>query len=271
MDISRKKLDFARPPVEEVVLSVLFQSLDKLLAPHLGEIWQEFKKDGFMRIMEQPPVLSPVEIFPNASQAAPSHINIPLLPRTWFIHANGSQILQVQRDRFTFNWRKTESDPKYPGFSYIFERFEGFYNCFKRIIEALKVGEVTPSQYELTYIDQLFRGDGWNTLDDIGKIYKPFLDSQQSDSFWSGAEFVIFRSTFPIQDLHGRLHLAISNRVKMPEQRQTLQTDFTVRGFPENTEFEMSMWFKSAHNQIREKFASLFTENIQTQVWERKS
>jgi hypothetical protein len=67
------------------------------------------------------------------------------------------------------------------------------------------------------------------------------------------------------------LHLAIGNRVKPPEQWQTLQTDFTARGFPENTESEMSMWFKSAHDQIREKFASIFAEDIQTRVWERKS
>ena len=49
MNAPKKKLDFARPPVDEVVLSVLFQPLDRLLAPHLGEIWQEFKKDEFIQ------------------------------------------------------------------------------------------------------------------------------------------------------------------------------------------------------------------------------
>ena len=55
MDTPKKELDFAKPPVEEVVLSILFKSLDGLLAPHLGEIWREFKKNGFIHIMEQPP------------------------------------------------------------------------------------------------------------------------------------------------------------------------------------------------------------------------
>ena len=271
MDTLQKKLDFARPPVDEVVLSVQFDRLNALLAPHLGEMWQEFKKNGFVHIKEQPPVVPTVEKFPNPTGDTQLHISNTDLARIWFIHEDDSRLIQVQRDRFTFNWRKTESSPRYPGFSAIFEEFEGFYNRFRQVIEKQRIGDITPLQYELTYIDQLFHGDGWDTLDDIGKIYNLFVDSRQSDSFWSCAESMILRALFPVQDLHGRLHLTISSRVKMPEQRQTLQTDFTMRGFPENVEYcAMIAWFKAARNQIREKFTSMFTEDIQTQVWERK-
>ena len=272
MDTSQKKLDFALPPVDEVVLSVLFGSLDKFLAPHLGQIWNEFKQDGFVSVAEHPPVPSVVETFPNPVQGPQLRINnLPNLARVWFIHQNDSKIIQVQRDRFMFNWRKTESSLSYPGFSTIFEEFEGSYNRFKGILKDLGISEVTPLQYELTYIDQLFRGNGWDNLDDIGKIYNLFIDTQKSDSFWSGAESMILRTSFPVEDLHGRLHLTISSRVKMPEQRQTLQTDFTMRGFPNNSEYDaMIAWFKAARDQIREKFSSIFTENIQTQVWGRK-
>lgn len=272
MKTPKKKLDFARPPVDEVVLSVLFEPLDKLLAPHLGEIWQEFKQDGFMGIAEQPPVLPAVEKFPNSIGEAQLQIsNAPDLARIWFIHEDDNQIIQVQRDRFMFNWRKTESDQGYPGFSAIFESFEGFYNRFRQVLKKQQIGELVPLQYELTYIDQLFHGDGWDTLDDIGQIYNLFVESQQSDSFWSGAESMILRTSFPVEDLHGRLHLTISSRVKIPQQRQTLQTDFTMRGFPENAEYDtMIAWFKEARDRIREKFASMFTEDIQTKVWGRK-
>lgn len=273
METPKKKLDFARPPVDEVVLSVLFNPLDRLLVPHIGEIWHEFKKDQFVHIMEQPPVPPAVEQFPNSIGEAQLHIdNVPTLARIWFIHEDDSRLIQVQRDRFMFNWRKTESVQRYPGFSAIFDDFERFYSRFGKIIKTLEVGGIAPLQYELTYIDQLFHGDGWETLDDIGKIYNLFIHSQQSDSFWSGAESVILRTSFPVKDLHGRLHLTISSRVKIPQQQQTLQTDFTMRGFPENAEYDkMIAWFKAARNRIREKFANMFTEAIQTQVWERKS
>lgn len=272
METPQKKLDFARPPVDEVVLSVLFKPLDRLLMPHFGEIWHEFKRNGFVHIMEQPPVPPAVEKFPNSIEGPRLHIdNRPNLARIWFIHEDDNQIIQVQRDRFTFNWRKTELAPRYPGFSTIFEDFERFYSRFGEIIKNLEVGAITSLQYELTYIDQLFHGDGWETLDDIGKIYNLFTDFQQSNSFWLGAESMILRTSFPVEDLRGRLHLTISNRVKMPEQRRTLQTDFTMRGFPENAEYTMITWFKAARDRIREKFSSMFTENIQTQIWGRKS
>ena len=271
MDAPKKKLDFAKPPVDEVVLSILFKPLNKFLAPHLGELWHEFKKDRFVHILERPPINPTIEVFPNQDEEAEFEIsNVPPFARIWFIHESESKILQVQRDRFTFNWRRTDSDQKYPGFSSIFENFEDFYNRFSEIMKNLEIGSVTPLQYELSYIDQLMHGDGWNTLNDIDKIYNMFIDSQQSDSFWEGAEFVILQTSFPMQDLRGRLHLAISNRVRMPDQRQTLQTDFTMRGFPANTAHPMGMWFKAAHDQIQEKFVCMFTEDIQTQIWERK-
>ena len=271
MENLEKKLDFARPPVDEVVLSVLFQSLDGLLAPHLGQIWEEFKADGFVHIFEQPPVIPAMEKFANPISDAQLHIgNVPELARIWFVHENKNTIIQVQRDRFTFNWRKTDSDQKYPGFSTIYKSFENFYNRFHLTIKKLHIGSVTPLQYELTYIDQLISGESWNSIKDIGQIYNIFFNSSQSDHFWESAEFVNFRTSFTVPDLHSRLHIAISNRVKMPEEIHTLQTDFTLRGFPENSDYTMIDWFKSAREQIREKFVSLFTESIQTEIWGRK-
>ncbi len=271
MENLEKKLDFERPPIDEVVLSVLFQSLDNLLSPHLGYIWQEFKADGFVHIEEQPPFNRIVEEF--SSRISEPQIQIlraPELARIWFTLEDRSQILQVQRDRFTFNWCKTKPSQQYPGFSFICGKFEGFFKRFCKIMKDMKIGEVTPLQYELTYIDQIRQKDGWDRLNDIGNIYNLFVDSQNLDSFWSGVETLILRTSFTLPDLHSRLHLTISNRVKMPEENQTLQTDFTLRGFPENTDCTMIDWFKSAREQIREKFVSLFTESIQTEIWGRK-
>lgn len=272
MEAPQEKLHFDRPPVDEVVLSVLFEPLYRLLAPHLGDIWKEYKRDGFVDIGEHPPVIPAVEKFPNPTKRPELRINVTDLPRLWFIHEDDSQIIQVQRDRFTFNWRRTTPEQQYPGFSVILNCFQVFYNRFCQIISRLEAGTVTPSQFELTYIDQLFQGTDWDTLDSIGKIYNIFVDSQPSNSFWSGAESMILRTSFPVADLNGRLHLTISNRIKKVGGQQTLQTEFTLRGFQENTEQRTIItWFKSAHGEIRKKFVSMFTEDIQTQAWKRKS
>jgi uncharacterized protein (TIGR04255 family) len=243
-----------------------------LLAPHLGVMWEEFKKVGFSEVVEQPPVMPTIENLDHPNQETELHFkNVPNFARIWFIHEQQNHIIQIQRDRFTFNWRKTEPDQKYPGFTAIFERFAKFYSRFQEIVRSMEVGEVVPLQYELTYIDQLLRGDGWNTLNDVGEVYKLFIKSEPSSSFWSGAESVILRTSFPIEDLNGRLHLAVSHRVRVSDQKQTLQTDFTMRGFPQAGEDNvMITWFTSAHGYIRGKFTGLFTEDIQTRTWGRK-
>ena len=272
MESVHNELEFARPPVDEVVLSVLFKSLDKLLAPHLGTIWQEFKKEGFLEVVEQPPVMPTIEnLSPSDQEPELQLSNVPSFSRIWFIHEQQYHIIQVQRDRFTFNWRKLEPDQRYPGFSSIFEKFTKFYCLFGRIIESLNIGKLGTLQYELTYIDHLMHGAGWDTLIDVGKIYNPFSVSQSSNSFWTNAESVFLRTSFPVENLNGRLHVAISHRLRLSDKKQTLQTDFTMRGFPHNSEFdEMTKWFRSSHSTIRDKFKCMFTEEIQTTIWERK-
>ena len=267
-----KNLKFEHPPISEIALSVHFEQLNGLLSPHLGVIWEEFKNDQFMQIIEQPPVQPIIEKFPNlpGGEARLNVSNIPVLPRIWFIENSNNRILQVQRDRFTFNWRKIDSEQQYPGFSSIFEEFEGFYNRFCHTLTSLGVGSVKPLQYELTYIDQLIEGVGWHTLDDLEQIYNIFLGSQESSSFWSGVEFMNLRTSFPVQDLHGRLHFGIISGMNHPEQKRMLQTDFIARGFPENAEYPMGAWFNLAHDQILDKFFSVFTEDIQTRIWGRK-
>jgi hypothetical protein len=172
----------------------------------------------------------------------------------------------VQRDRFTFNWRKTSSDQEYPGYSKIFEMFEGFHDQFRQIIIDMKIGLLTPLHYELSYVYQFPQGDRWNSLNDIGKFLKLFVDFQQVNSFWSGANNLNLRASFPIVDSRSWLHLGVSNRVKLPEQQQTLQIDFRALNFQVNTDTKMKVWFQSAYNQICEKINSIFTDDRETTV-----
>ena len=261
METTEKQFDFA---INEVVLSTHFEELDNLLTPHVGEIWQKFKSDGFTKITEHPPVHPMVEPSEKPRRKAEYQINVPDLPRIWFTHHNDNQILQLQRDRFTFNWRKTNSGGGYPGYSSVFETFEKYYNQFRRVITEEKIGLLTPLHYELSYIYRFPQGDRWNSLNDIGKFLRLFVDFQQANSFWSGANNLNLRASFPIVDSRSWLHLGVSNQVKLPEQQQTLQIDFRALNFQVNTDIETSVWYQSAYDQICEKINNMFTDGSET-------
>ena len=129
--------DFAAPPVIEVVLGVQFDSLGRLLAPHLGVIWDEFK-DRYPDAEQHAPLDPVFETFGEKGPRMP----IPSLqllatiptPRVFFINKEKTQLIQVQRDRFYHNWRKIGDAGTYPRFERMLEAFEDGYRKLERVL-----------------------------------------------------------------------------------------------------------------------------------------
>ena len=109
--------EYDAPPVIEVVLSFQFEPLAELKAAQFGLLWAQFRKE-FPRIEEHPPIAPVTENFElSARERFGLQIEmseIPLLPRTWFLNETGTELIQVQRDRFIHNWRKTDKGQAYP-------------------------------------------------------------------------------------------------------------------------------------------------------------
>jgi uncharacterized protein (TIGR04255 family) len=112
--IARVKFD--RPPVVEVACGVLFATAKPLRGAQLGLYWQRIR-ETFPRIEEAPPLAPVIE----AQGSGPSAVELgylfgplPPLRRTWFISQDGRNLVQVQEDRFVFNWKKAAEDDEYP-------------------------------------------------------------------------------------------------------------------------------------------------------------
>jgi uncharacterized protein (TIGR04255 family) len=109
--------EFDNPPVVETVLSVQFGPLPQLQTAHLGLLWGEYRKH-FPRTEERPTVEPVIERFP---EVAPPRLGLklqafdrPPVPRLSFTNTQGNEMIQVQNDRFTKNWRKERESERYP-------------------------------------------------------------------------------------------------------------------------------------------------------------
>ena len=105
--------DFERPPVIEVALSVQFKRLEALRSAHLGLLWAKFRPEGFPRTEDHAPLEPAFERFdPNLLRTQLGievrASDLPPLPRVWFLNEAGSELIQIQRDRFVHNWRKVD-------------------------------------------------------------------------------------------------------------------------------------------------------------------
>src|SRR5260370_42014704 len=109
--------DFDNPPVVETVLSAQFERLTALRTVHLGLFWQPGRSE-FPNVEEHPALAA---IFEQAGEPVTQAVQLRFqppetlpFPRLWLLNQRGSELMQIQNDRFMKNWRKADPNPEYP-------------------------------------------------------------------------------------------------------------------------------------------------------------
>ena len=269
MTAAQELPEFENPPVVEVVCGVLFQELASLLAPHLGLLWEKFKRD-YPTCQEVPPLASIVERFDEAAQVQIEFTDKPPLPRIWLIHRNQNGIIQVQRDRFLHNWKKVPPDDEYPRYRAVIQMFRDRLATFEAFLTETGLGTIEPKQYELTYVNQIPAGQAWTTLDDLGKVFPDFAWRPSQQRFLPSPEIVNWRTSFVLPERSGRLHATIRTGKRAEDGTRILGLELTARGMPAEASREaMWRWFDLAHEWVVRGFADLTGNEMHDSVWRR--
>jgi uncharacterized protein (TIGR04255 family) len=258
-------LHYETPPINEVVCGLMFEPLKELLAPHLGLLWERYKPD-FATCKQQPPLAIQLETPEGTLTEAQVIFDEAPLPRVWFEETSGNGLIQVQRDRFHYNWRRVNSDDEYPHFDKVFGLFTEKLETFQRFVREIGCGELSIKQYELTYVNQILLGEGWHSVADIGDVFCDFSWKQDKDRMQP--EALNWRVTFPLPVGMGRLHAAVRSAVRNSDKKQILLFDLTARGGTEDRAVEkMQSWFVGSHNAIVRAFVEMTTQRIQKELW----
>lgn len=268
--------DYESPPVAEVAIAIQFDPLDKIRTTHLGLLWSQFR-DRFPKVEEHPPRDSAFESFePAAASDQGPQVEIvgsPQVPRTWFLTEDEAELIQVQQDRFVFNWRRRENSDEYPHYEHVRSRFKSNLKKYIGFLEEENLGRPEPNQCELTYINHIESGSVWSEHSEVGKVI-PSLTPKYSDSFLGEPEDVRakFRYRIPAEsgDPQGRLHIHVEPAFKQKNLDPVLKLRLTARGLPADSSFEGAFSFlDTAHRWIVRGFTSI-TSTAMHQVWERK-
>lgn len=261
--------DFDSPPVVETVLSVQFEPLPLLQAAYLGLLWNEYRA-SFPKTEERPPLEPVVERFPDhptdrVGLKLQAVENFPS-PRMWFINEKGSEMIQVQSDRFIKNWREVDEDP-YPHYENFRPNFDRDYAIFREFLAKNALGKPRVNQCEVTYVNHILAGEGWEHYADVDKVF----------SFWRSfdlappgpPEDVRLHSRFVIRRDDGgpigRLHVDIQPAVRTSDSHPMYVMHLTARGqIGEGVDF-----FDVGRNWIVVSFQRLTTSNMHG-VWRIK-
>ena len=254
-------ITFDNPPIDEILCSIHFNSITGLQAGHLGLLWDKYRPD-FSTTKDQN-LLVPV------SEEDLINRDAPPLPRVWFEHKDENELIQMQFNRFAYNWRKRRPDDKYPGYEKFMENFEEYLSRFQDFLTEEQLGDFAPIQYELAYIDHILENEGWETINDLEKVFPSFISYKGQNMLPPNIREINYQMAFSLTDDSGGLQLSIRNARRLSDDRHLLRVEF--RAISNQPYSEMRKWFDSAHEVILNVFVNLVSDEIQENYWGRKS
>jgi uncharacterized protein (TIGR04255 family) len=263
--------EYESPPLTEVVCGILFEPLEKFIGPYLGLLWEEYREE-FPTTQEAPPITPTIELFERVTPPEPiTNDLLQFLPRTWFIHKDDTRVIQVQRDRFLYNWRKVKPEDQYPRYHEVMRGFQHRYDQFLEFLNEHQIGAVKSLQYELTYVNHIPAGTGWNTTADIGKVFPDITWRTEEARFLPLPEAVNWRTSFTLPNMEGRLHVSLRSGEQAGTHQPVLLLDLTARGIPSTDSQEaMKGWFDQAREWIVRGFSDITGTDVQRHLWVRQ-
>ena len=249
-------IKYENPPINEIVCDILFDSIEGLRAGHFGILWQKFRPD-FPEI-EDHILVAPI---PGDDLETPNKFP---LPRVWFIHKNENEVVQVQQNRFLYNWRKQRAADQYPGYEKVIENFEKYLSGFQEFLAAENLGNLAAREYQLVYIDLIPKGEGWGNLDDLEKVFPNLLQTIP----FTNLKGINWQTIFSLPNNLGQLQMSIRDARRVSDDHPLLKIEFKALS---NQPYEpMREWFDAAHSTIIKLFSNLISNEIQEKFWGRK-
>ena len=268
--------DFADPPIVEVALSVQYEPLTALHIPAMGLLWSEFR-DGFPNVEEHAPLEPVIERF---GVKGPKRVGVrvemmakPPVPRCWFLNEAGTELIQVQRDRFVHNWRKVGEGEDYPRFEHVQHRFKDELAIFESFVRREKLGKLVPTQCEVTYVNHIVAGRGWERhgqLDEVLALFVPKNDGAflpEPEDARMGVRYVI-----PGADDQplGRLHVTMDPVYRREDDQPMLLMNLTARGRPDGEGLDGVLRFLNVGREwVVRAFAAVTTPQMH-KIWGRR-
>lgn len=264
---------FERPPVNEVALSVQFSPLVGMTVARFGALWERFKSK-YSKTEDKPPLPTVIETFepPRHQQLKLELMTEPQPPRVWFTNDQESELIQVQSDRFAFNWRKNPPTATYPRYPSVRDGFEKHYAEFEAFIHQNGLGPIVATQCEVTYVNELPLGLGWSKPGELEKVFAPW-GGRHSDDFLGPPEDCQARGRYVIRSPDGRplgrLHYNFEPRIRISDASQLLRLVLTARGAPLGKETSGILAFLDLGREyVVRGFTSMTTEHMHA-IWGR--
>jgi uncharacterized protein (TIGR04255 family) len=237
-------IDFERPPINEVVFGVRFNSTS-FLSAHYGIFWERIRKE-FPRISDQSPILDPAGML----------VERNFMPRMWCESEDQKKLIQLQPDRFHFNWRQTNSDDKYPRFEILLPEFLRVWKDFTDWSKSVSPPfTLSPTLFELSYINHIDERSGWNSPADNHQVLRFLNTAVPSGAICTSSST---QMNYSLSDGKGDMRIGVKQGIRRNDNKPVLVLDLTVSKIIAGDSLEK--WFLGARDMINPTFMALTTD-----------
>lgn len=263
-EIALKRPHFRNPPIFEQAIALTYERIRDYGMVDPGLFWA-LVRDRFPQSETAPRLPTAVELFDGQDQqltltAVPSL----QLPRTVFKDPVHGELLQLQDDKFVFNWVRPSEDAQYPRFELTSARLWEFYEVWSEFIRGLHGEAPQLRQCELTNVNIIPVNSFGHDFNDMNRAFvvDPFD--------WNVPGLVA--ETYIRQRVHlmvdddsqplGRLHSSISP-VFGSDGEKAFQFELTARSAPTIKSLEDARnFFDRAHMMINGAFVASVTKQM---------
>lgn len=261
--------EFARPPVVEMSVGIQFTGLSHYTSLIAADFYEQVKRD-YPLAEERPPLDPAFETF--GLGAAPASVRFelvtnPMQPRFFFTSKDGSELLQFQKDRLHYNWRKIAGASDYPRYPAVRTRFD---KAHKNLIDWAadhSLGPVSVTQCEIVYVNNIPLTDVDGKQSGLSEVFSWFngLPGRTEDGNFQFRQRLVDEEGRPT----ARLTCSLQYGTDLSGQREA-QLMLLVRGRPNDaTVTDYADFFDEGRKVIVHTFTNITTDQAHLK-WGRK-
>lgn len=231
MTAQQDTLSFEAPPLIEVSISLQFEPIKELHIGFIGLIWDRFR-DRYPTVEIADELAHEIEKFgviSRKSQGIQFLERVPV-PRVLFISEDQQYLIQLQKDRFIFNWRRLSNESvTYPRYEPLRSRFLDELEIFSGFLAEKGLERITFNQVEFTYVNHIDAEDR-----SIQQVFKDVIDeSRFSPSLALEAFSVNLKHLIQVDGENiGRLYTSIEKGNRISDGRSIFILKFVARTHP---------------------------------------
>lgn len=273
MTLNSIRPDFERPPLAEQAISIVFEPIPGFRIVDYGLFWADIASE-FPEVGTEPPLETTTEEFEilKPNQVSFKFHLAPPAPRAMFRNPKNGELVQLQHDRFGFNWAKVPDHP-YPRSEPLMERFKFLFGRFEEYLAQNRFAPLAIRQCELTNLNVIPVTDFGTSYSDFSRAFRVDvvdfgLPQLQPELFERSRQLRINDdSGKPL----GRLHMIIAPVISNVDNSQAFRFELTARSAANIRSLQNALeFFEVARNVINGAFIASVTDEIKEKWGEKR-